>query len=68
MVQGWVATNEWIFKKHSVVTDIQGGLLCGTPQQEGSFIGPFIVHQEKWDKEAFSRLPAQVMVPMDVPT
>jgi len=67
VVEGWVATNEWLFEKHSVVTTRNGDLLCITPKHESAFVGPFIEYQDIWDEAAFSELPPQVMVPMVVP-
>ena len=63
IVEGWVASGNSIFEKHSVVTDEQGELLCITPREPSAHNGPFIRHRPEWSPVPFADLPAQVMHP-----
>lgn len=63
VVEGWVSAGDFIFEKHSVVTDENNELLCITPRERSAYNGPFIRHQGEWSSVPFADLPAQVMVP-----
>ena len=63
LVEGWVASSNSNFEKHSVVTDEQGELLCITPRELSAYNGPFIRHRPEWSSIPFADLPAQVMHP-----
>lgn len=63
VVEGWVSAGDFIFEKHSVVTDEHDELLCITPRERSAYNGPFIQHQGEWSAVPFADLPAQVIVP-----
>jgi hypothetical protein len=63
VIEGWVASGDSIFEKHSVVTDEHGELLCITPREPSAYNGPFIRHRSEWSSTPFADLPAQVMHP-----
>ncbi|MCC8960199.1 hypothetical protein H8B02_44390 [Bradyrhizobium sp. Pear77] len=63
IIEGWVASGDSIFEKHSVVTNENGELLCITPREPSAHSGSFIRHQPEWSPLPFADLPAQVMHP-----